>query len=196
MSTVLGKIIRLQAQKSSLKMGEAPRRWYDPAPIVDAPALRLTSDGVVAVPEQGEEIVDVHNVRHPASKHRGDNGVSIGFVSHYDAMRERFGEHLSDGLAGENILIEIDRMVKADEIARGLLVRTSAGDEVRLDEVIVAAPCVEFARFVLQYPRDARPDRTVTEAVQFLNNGMRGYYARYAGQGAEIRVGDTVSLAD
>lgn len=193
---VLGRIVRLQAQESSLKMGEAPRRWYDPAPIVDAPALRLTPDGVIAVSESGDEIVDVHNKRHPASKYRGDNGVSVGFLSHYDAMRREFGAHLNDGIAGENILIEIERMVDAEEIAQGLMIRTSSGDEIRLDTVIVAAPCVEFARFALQFPHDAKPDRTVTQAVQFLNGGMRGYYARYEGHSAEIRLGDTVSLAE
>lgn len=192
--SVLGTIVRLQAQASSLKQGEAPRRWYDPAPIVAAPILRLTPDGVVAVSEVGEETVDVHNRQHPESRNRGDNGVSVSFVSHYEAMRHEFGDHLIDGLAGENILVEVGRMVDAEEVARGLVIRTASGD-VQLSQVIVAAPCVEFARYALRYPRDAKPDRTVTEAVRFLNHGMRGYYAAYAGLGAEIALGDTLHIA-
>lgn len=190
---VSGRIVRLQAQVSSLKQGEAPRRWYDPAPIISTPALRLTQDGVFAISKSGDEAVDVHNRLHPGSKFRGDNGVSIGFVSHYDAMRARFGGHLTDGIAGENILVEIDRMVHPDEIALGLVIRTASGYEIRLTDIIVAPPCVEFARYALRYPRDARPDRAVTEAVRFLHHGMRGYYARYEGGVAGISIGDTVS---
>jgi hypothetical protein len=192
---LLGRIVRLQVQESSLKKGDAPRRWYDPSPIRTVPKLRLTPDGVVAVLEDDAEIIDVHNRQHLASKNRGENGVSIGFVSHYDAMRERFGGHMVDGISGENILVEIDRMVDAGELATGLTIRTSEGEEFDLSEVIVAAPCVEFSRFALQFPRDARPDRSVTEAVQFLNNGMRGYYACYAGPAALISVGDELYLA-
>jgi hypothetical protein len=192
---LLGRIVRLQVQESSLKMGDAPRRWYDPSPILAVPKLRLSPDGVAGVLEDDAEVVDVHNRRHPASKNRGDNGVSIGFVSHYDAMRGRFGEHMVDGISGENILVEIDRMVDAREMATGLKIRTSGGEEINLSEVIVAAPCVEFSRFALQFPRDARPDRSVTEAVQFLHEGMRGFYARYEGPGAVLSVGDEVLLA-
>jgi hypothetical protein len=191
---VLGRIVRLQVQESSLKMGEAPRRWYDPSPIMEVPDLRLTADGVVAVPEGDEVIVDVHNRLHPASKNRGKNGVSIGFVSHYDAMRERFGGHMVDGIAGENILVEIDRMVDHAEIAKGLEIRLAGGERIELADVIVAAPCVEFARFALQFPREARPDRTVTEAVKFLDDGMRGFYARYEGPAVMLSVGDELLL--
>jgi hypothetical protein len=52
---------------------------------------------------------------------------------------------------------------------------------------------VEFARFAMQYPPEAKPDRTVSEAVKFLNHGMRGYYARLAGPvSGRISVGSNI----
>src|SRR2546430_5652355 len=41
----LGRIVRLQIQRSSLKTGEKPRRRYDPAPLlaVDRKSTRLNS---------------------------------------------------------------------------------------------------------------------------------------------------------
>jgi hypothetical protein len=53
---------------------------------------------------------------------------------------------------------------------------------------------VEFSRFALRFPEEARPDATVTEALRFLSDGMRGYYARYHGPEARITAGDLVYL--
>jgi hypothetical protein len=39
---------------------------------------------------------------------------------------------------------------------------------------------------------DARTDRTVAEALGFLDGGMRGYYASYRGDPVTIRPGDRV----
>lgn len=191
--TVEGTILRLQVQKGSLKAGEAPARWYNPAPISSVPSLSMSVDGVWGHDDSAAPIVDVHNATHSESKNRNrTNGVSIGFTSHYRAMRERFGDHLEDGLAGENILIHTDEMVGPEHLAEGLVIRNEAGYEVRLTDIIVAAPCVEFARFALRFPNGAKPDRTVTDAVKFLNNGMRGYYAKVSvSTSGRISVGDT-----
>ena len=120
------------------------------------------------------------------------NGISVGFTSHYDTMRARFGEHLLDGLAGENILVRADRPFGEVDLAGGLLVETAGGATARLDRVIVATPCVEFTRFALRHPDDARTDRAVKEALIFLDGGMRGYYTRYSGDPVAIRPGDRV----
>jgi hypothetical protein len=109
-------------------------------------------------------------------------------------MRERFGDHLPDGVAGENILVESDELHTVDSLGGTLVIETPGGI-ARLEEVIVAAPCVEFTRFCMQWPRDARPDRTVTEALQFLDDGMRAFYATTnlaASTAHELRVGDMV----
>ena len=52
-----------------------------------------------------------HDINHPDKAYDDDDLVSIGFTSHYKAMRERFGAHIEDGTAGENIIIEYDQEV-------------------------------------------------------------------------------------
>jgi hypothetical protein len=190
----IGTIVRLQVQESSLKVGSKPRR-YDPAPIRSVPAMSLGPAGTVGLLENGEMIVDVHNGKHPSSKNRGgENGISLGFTAHYLAMRERFGQHLPDGIAGENVLIAVDRPISAADLAGGVAVEGTDGRRLELWPVIVAAPCVEFARYALKFPDEARPDATVTEALRFLDAGIRGFYATYAGEPAVVELGARVFL--
>ena len=192
---LIGTIVRLQIQESSLKVGSKPRR-YDPAPIRSVPALSVSAAGVLGLAENGETIVDVHHHDHPASKNRGgENGISLGFTGHYLAMRQRFGQHLADGIAGENILIEADRQFVVDELAAGVVVEGNGGRRLELRPVIVAAPCVEFSRYALRFPDDARPDATVTEALRFLDAGTRGFYATYQGEPAVVEIGARVFLS-
>lgn len=188
---LLGEIVRLQVQTSSLKMAGPRFRAYDPAPIRAVPGLALDDGGATGLGDPGEAIADVHHRDHPATKYRGDNALSVGFTGHYATMRERFGPHLADGTAGENILVALDRIVPPEAMASGLLIETAAGP-VRLGKVIVAVPCVEFARWALRFPETARPDRRVTEAVRFLDDGIRGYYAALADAPARLAVGDRV----
>jgi hypothetical protein len=193
---LVGEVVRLQVQESSLKVGDGPRRRYDPSPIRSVPALRLDERGVTGQADWGDDVEDVHNRDHPASKYRGGNGVSVLFTGHYAAMRERFGPHLTDGIAGENILVACDQLVGEEDLTAGLIVATDDGGQLLLEQVVVAAPCVEFARHALRFPDDARPDLTVTEAVRFLGDGMRGYYAAYDGPPAVIRIGDRVYVPE
>jgi len=191
---LIGTIVRLQVQESSLKVGDKPRR-YDPAPIRSVPAMRVSPAGVVGLAENGESSLDVHHHDHPASKNRGgENGISLGFTGHYREMRQRFGQHLTDGIAGENILIESDRQFVVEELAAGVVVEGNGGRQLELRPVIVAAPCVEFSRYALRFPDDARPNVTVTEALRFLDAGMRGFYATYAGEPTVVKVGAQVFL--
>ncbi len=190
----IGRIVRLQVQTAHLKRGEQPRRWYDPAPITEVATLRLEDGGVSGVGADGTLHHDVHHRDHPIARHRGDNGISVGFTSHYGAMRDRFGDHLTNGVAGENILVEAGDVFTPESLGGTLVVETERGT-ARLADVIVAAPCVEFTRFCMRWPRDARPDRTVTEALQFLDGGMRAFYATAdlaASTARELRVGDMV----
>jgi len=191
----IGVIVRLQVQVSSLKVGELPARHYDPSPLRSVAALTLTPAGVVASLEPGTEVVDVHHRDHPASKQRrGKNALSIGFTAHYAAMRDRFGAHLRDGIAGENILVETGRMLAEEDLAGGVTIETQGGASIPLQRIMIAAPCVEFSRFALRFPDDHRPDATVTDALQFLHRGMRGYYAGYDGEPVVITVGDRLFL--
>ena len=189
---LIGAIVRLQVQPVSLKVGPPRQRRYDPSPLRAVPALRLEPGGVVGVDERGGAVDDVHHADHPASKNRaGSNGVSVGFTAHYGAMRARFGPHLADGLAGENILVAAERLFAEEDLAAGIVIEMAGGYRLRLDRVVVAAPCVEFARFALRFADDARPDRRVTDAVGFLDGGIRGFYAT-APDEALVRVGDRV----
>jgi hypothetical protein len=190
----IGTVVRLQVQESSLKVGDKPRR-YDPAPIRSVPAISLDPTGVIGLAENGETLLDVHNHDHPSSKNRGgENGISLGFTAHYLAMRQRFGQHLADGIAGENILIEADRQFPLEALAAGVVVEGTGGRRLELRPIIVAAPCVEFSRYALRFPDGARPDAAVTEALRFLDAGMRGFYATYTGEPAVVEIGARVFL--
>lgn len=188
---LVGSIVRLQVQVSSVKAPGVRWRRYDPGPLRSVPALRVARAGVTGQAADEAPLLDVHHRDHPASKNRElRNGISLGFTAHYAAMRERFGPHLPDGIAGENILIETAHPITTDDLAGGLVIATRDGQHLALVEIVVAAPCVEFSRFALRYPDDRRPDLTVTAALQFLDAGMRGYYAAYRGPAATVRVGD------
>lgn len=190
---LIGRIVRLQVQTANLKRGDRPRSWYDPAPITAVPHLMLNASGVRGVLDDGTMLDDVHNESHPTSKFRGENGISIGFTSHYEAMRDRFGDILIDGIAGENILVASDATHSIDSLGPCLLVESGHGD-VWLAQIEVATPCVEFSKFCLGFARDQKPDRTVTSALQFLHNGIRGFYATAPHAGI-LRTGDPVYRA-
>jgi hypothetical protein len=191
---LIGTIVRLQVQRSSLKLGERPRRWFDPAPLLSVPALALSADGVVGLPPDGEPVVDVHNRVHPQTRHGSGNGISLGFTSHYAGMRDRFGERLVDGVAGENILVQTERDFTRGDLPPRVAIEGEGG-LVRLEGVRVIEPCVEFSRYALgRLGRPAesleRVDPSVTETLIFLRFGMRGYCATYASGPITVRLGD------
>jgi hypothetical protein len=195
---LLGQIVRLQVQTSPLKQGEKPHRWYDPAPIRTVRQLRLDAGGVTGIDDlTGEPVADVHHRDHPLSRFRGENGVSLGFTSHYGLMRDRFGDHLVDGIAGESILIATERRIPADLLTEGVTIMTANGT-IAIDDVKVAAPCVEFSKFALQFPPQQPADAHVTGAVQFLHHGMRGYYGTTGNitGDAVVSTGDLVYLRE
>jgi hypothetical protein len=192
---LIGSVVRLQVQLRSLKAGERPRRWYDPEPITAVPRLEVDASGVVGWDAGGERLDDVHNLNYPGGRNRGNNHVSIGFTSHYGAMRRRFGNHLRDGIAGENILVATGTAgglsFVAGDLSGELLIETATGP-VRLTELSVAEPCAEFSRFALRAEGfDGEEAPAVRNALQFLRRGMRGYYAARATQGT-IELGDLV----
>ena len=190
---LLGNIVRLQYQRDHLKVQDGKYKRYDPSNIIAVEALRFTTDGVEAGPVDAP-IIDVHHRAHERSRNRGDNGVSIGFTGHYELMRQRFGERLSLGIAGENIIIDNPNRILEHELAPGIVIETESGAAL-IDDIVVAAPCVEFSRYALDYPKDERPDRTVSETVAFLNDGLRGYYAGVA-QSFTLHLGDRVFIRD
>lgn len=190
----IGLIQQLQVQTVSLKQGEKSSRYYDPAGIRRVSALRLTPQGVVGL-ENGQEWNDVHHAEHPQSKNRTlTNGISFNFTSHYGLMQQRFGTHLSHGIAGENFLIVTDETFDESRFAGGVTIQTQAGATVQLAQVCVAAPCAPFSEFALNL--EERPPAELLKAtLQFLDDGMRGFYCQVVEQSAIIQVGDTVFFA-
>jgi hypothetical protein len=194
MLRLLGPVVRLQVQRASLKCSNADGsfRWYDPGPLCAVPELEVTPDGVVGCPASGERLVDVHNRRHPQSKNAEVNAISVGFTSHYASLRSQFGPHLTDGIAGENILVDTDTMVGLADLAGGVVIETQTGARVELELLEVAEPCLPFTRYALRYERDQPSDPTVTESLRSLREGRRGYYATYRGLLARLQPGDSV----
>ena len=193
----IGKIKHVQLQRSSLKQGQRPQRYYDPTPLLLVERLRLAHGGVSAVSADGVPMIDIHHSGHPETKNRlGANGISIGFTSHYRAIRDRYGAHLTDGCAGENILVESDRVWLIDELGESLVIQRADGQLVALADLMAAAPCVEFSRFA-HLSADPLTSDQLRTTLQFLDGGMRGFYARLAdGQpDAEIRAGDRVFVS-
>ena len=184
----IGPVVRLQVQTESLKRGERPHRVYDPAPLCPVESLRLSRAGALGVTAGGEELPDVHHAAHRRSQSEPGREVSFGFTGHYAAMRDRYGPRLTTGCAGENILVETSRVWRLEDFGPGLALRSAATGELdRLEEVSVAAPCVEFSRFTLDSP--AASPQELKPVLQFLDAGTRGYVFTPSGD-FTLRLGD------
>jgi hypothetical protein len=188
----LGRVVRLQIQRSSLKTGEKPHRRYDPEPILVVPRIAVTADGVLGEAPDETWLVDVHHRAHPHTKNPdGQHGVSVGFTSHYAVMRDRFGDRIALGCAGENILVETQACFTLAELQGGVALCLADGTElVRLDVLDVAHPCRPFTGWALG---DIVEAEVLKSHLQFLDGGTRGFYC--VGQGSGIvSVGDRVVL--
>jgi hypothetical protein len=188
----IGTITRLQIQRDSLKRGEKPTRVYDPAPLLSVPALNVTPDGALGGTPDGMWIVDVHHRDHPRTKNDdGLHGISLGFTSHYDAMREHFGNRLEMGCAGENIIARADRRFTYEELADGVAILAPDGTErVRLKILEVAHPCRPFTGWALG--KTVEPEE-LKKHLQFLDGGMRGFYCVGEGTGT-VSLGDSIAI--
>lgn len=195
----IGRIKQVQIQRSSLKRGEHLSMYYDPTPLLVVESLELTPDGVFGITINGKQVMDVHHADHPTShNHNGINGVSLGFTGHYKAMRTQFGEHMVNGCAGENILIETDVIMALNDLGNRIAIQSKeTGEFVHLINFKVAAPCVEFSQFAANYgmPLAAEP---LKATLQFLNDGIRGFYATVIDQGTLmlVKAGDRVFVVD
>jgi hypothetical protein len=104
-------------------------------------------------------------------------------------MRAEFGDHLFDGCAGENILIETTGRVTMEMLTEGLVIQ-SGDQRVRLKIFCHAPPCRPFSGYVMH-----GTEATVKESLQFLDGGMRGFYGTLDRVSPlTIAVGDAVLL--
>jgi hypothetical protein len=188
----LGRIVRLQIQRSTLKTGDKPARVYSPAPLLSVARLAVGPDGVLGESPDGSWLLDVHHRTHPHTKNEdGAHGVSLGFTAHYRLMQERFGERISAGCAGENILVETGERLALGELAGEAVCYAPDGRElVRLEVLQVAHPCRPFSGWALGGRVESE---VLKDTLQFLDDGMRGFYCQGVGSGI-ISVGDRVAL--
>jgi len=189
----IGTITLLQIQRSTLKTGEKPQRVYDPAPLLRVTQLALGPDGAFGfAPGQGW-IVDIHHRAHPDSKNLdGQNGISLGFTTHYGAMRDRFGSRIALGCAGENIIVEATRQFAITDLEAGVAIFAPDGSQrLRLTLLDVAHPCRPFTGWALG---GVMVERDVLKAhLQFLEGGMRGFLLGADATGV-VLVGDRVMV--
>jgi hypothetical protein len=188
----LGRIVRLQIQRASLKTGEKPTRTYDPAPLLSVDRLLIGPDGALGQGPDGSWLVDVHHRAHPRTKNEdGAHGVSLGFTSHYARMRDRFGDRITLGCAGENIIVETERSVPLEDLERGVVLLSPDGLELaRLEVLQVAHPCRPFSGWALGGMMESA---ALKETLQFLEGGTRGYYCQGVGSGI-LSLGDCVTV--
>jgi hypothetical protein len=175
-SRELGKVKLVQLQPSGLIIKTPSGYFYDASRRVEVDHLLITPKGIEATTPAGEHVLDIHHLDHPDKAYDDDDLVSIGFTSHYEAMRDRFGEHMVDGSAGENIIIEYDQEVWVEDLGQQIAIENSeTGHKTFLDLICFAAPCDEFSHFAAQSQDKRLPAAELKATLQFLNNGRRGF---------------------
>jgi hypothetical protein len=138
--TRLGEIVLLQVHAQQL----VPADEFDPAPLLQVDEASVDAAGMLGWTGSAW-VVDVHHAVWPGRGAR--RPLSVGFTSHYDKMRLRYGE-VPLGVAGENIVVRTDRVVKLDELGEQILVRGDGREAVLLPEK-VAKPCLQFTSYML-----------------------------------------------
>ena len=191
----LGKVKLVQVQPSGLIIEAPSGYFYDVTRRVEVEKLIITSLGIEATTADGEHVLDIHHINHPDKKYDDDDLVSIGFTSHYEAMRERFGAHMVDGAAGENIIIEFGQEVWTDDIGQQIAIENAeTGIKTLLDVLSFAAPCEEFSHFAANSQDQKLPAAELKETLQFLHNGRRGFLLGLSDdqEAATVQAGDQV----
>lgn len=187
------RIVRLQVQTDPVKIGRTPLRRYEPAAIESVPRIEVGPSGVVGLAERLGSVLDVHHVDHPRTRDpRGNAGVTVMGTGDYARLRADYGEHLTEGVAGETILVDAPDGLGRQPMPPQITVLT-AGGPIVLTQVRVADPCVEFSRFCLELEPSAVVGEDVRRALVDLDDGARGYRAVADGSGV-IALGDEVDI--
>lgn len=177
---LIGTVVRLQVQRSRLK--PLPDKRYDPAPLQPVVELEVGPRGCIGVTAAGERVLDVHNADHPDSRNvRLRNGISLMSLDAYTALRQRHGEHLVDGVAGESLLL--DGVLPVD----GEVVVETTDGQLRMTALQPMPPCVGFTCFCLQRS-GLDSDDEVLAALQGLGDGARGSASPVSAHGV-VRAG-------
>ncbi len=200
---LLGEVKLVQLQPHGLIIDTpgktATGYFYDATRLVQVDRLIITDLGIEATIPGGTHVLDIHHINHPDKEYDDDDLICIGFTSHYEAMRIRFGAHLVDGIAGENIIIECDREIWPEDLGKQLIIENAnTGHQMKLEMVSHANPCQEFSQFAMGTPYEKPPAAEMKATLQFLGNGRRGFLlVMPSGQGsATVQPGDKVFVVD
>jgi hypothetical protein len=172
----LGLVKLTQLQPSGLIIETPSGYYYDASRRVVVDCLQITPLGVEAITPEGEHVLDIHHINHPDKAYDDDDLVCIGFTSHYNTMRARFGDHMVDGIAGENIIIDFEEEVWPEDLGQQIGIENADTGQLALfDMVSFAAPCQEFSLFAAQSQHKELPVGELKSILQFLGNGRRGF---------------------
>ena len=172
----LGTVKLVQVQPAGLIVETPSGYFYDASRRVEVERLIITSLGIEATTPAGEHVLDIHHINHPDKAYDNDDLVSIGFTSHYNSMRAHFGEHMEDGIAGENIIIEYEKEVWLEDLGQQIAIENiETGHRTILDVVSFASPCSEFSHFAAGSQGEKLPAAELKATLQFLDKGRRGF---------------------
>ena len=198
----IGEVRLVQLQPAGLIIDASEpgpvRSFYDASRRVVVRSLQISPRGIEATLPTGERVLDIHHLDHPDKAYDDDDLVCVGFSAHYDAMRREFGEHMVDGIAGENILIDYPEEVWPADLGDKVAIENQeSGEMAMLEMVSFAEPCVEFSRFCAQRPYEEMSGRRLGEILGFLGDGRRGFLLvlNHALGVVTVRPGDKVYLA-
>jgi hypothetical protein len=195
----IGRVKLVQLQPSGLIIETGSGYFYDATRRLEVDRLEITSLGIEATNQEGEHVLDIHHISHPDKAYDNDDLVCIGFTPHYEAMRAHFGEHMVDGIAGENIIIETDEEVWLQDLGQGIAIENQdTKSKTRLDMINFASPCQEFSHFAMKSKDAKLPANELKATLQFLGNGRRGFLLvmREGQATAVVRQGDRVFTFD
>ncbi|MCP4960333.1 MAG: hypothetical protein GY925_13825, partial [Actinomycetia bacterium] len=145
---------------------------YDASRRVAVDRLHISPRGIEATLPGGESVLDIHHLDHPGKAYDDDDLVCVGFSGHYEAMRGEFGEHMVDGIAGENIIIECEGEIWLDDLGETLTIENQdTGELATFKSARIAAPGVEFSRLCAQRPDDDVSGAELGEIWRFLGRG-------------------------
>ena len=184
---VIGQVVKLQVQRNRLRKGDTYGLQY----LSEVSALRLTPDGTIGF-DGASWVIDCHHRAHPSAvPYKPERVLSIGFSSHYEYMWRMF-EPIPFGAAGENLIVQTDRLIRLEDLDRGIQIESSTGT-VLIRNPAVAEPCVAFTRLVTGRP-DARAADLVEERNR-LREGIRGFVTALDGiDNFDVSPGDLVSI--
>lgn len=183
----VGQVVKLQVQRDRL----LKKNKYRLHNLAEVSVLRLTPDGPIGF-DGVSWVIDCHHRAHPSAiPYKPARVLSIGFSSHYEHIWNMF-EPIPFGAAGENLIVQADRLIGLDDVRRGIRIRSSTGDAL-IRTAAVAEPCVPFTRLVTGRP-DARAADIVKER-NCLRKGIRGFVmALDSIDNFDVRPGDRVSI--